>query len=103
MSQSTGKLLTQARTSGLLRSRDLVSLGIARVALTRAVRSGQLERVGRGLYGLVGRPVSAHHTLAIVARRSPKGVICLLSALQVPGPRSKPSRLCPRCWAGCSH
>jgi hypothetical protein len=83
MSQSTDRLLAQVRTSGLLRSQDLVALGIARVTLTRAVRRGQLERVGRGLYGLVGRPVSADHSLAMVARRVPKGVICLLSALQL--------------------
>jgi predicted transcriptional regulator of viral defense system len=34
------------------------------------------------LYALPGRPVSAHGTLAEVARRAPKGVICLLSALR---------------------
>jgi predicted transcriptional regulator of viral defense system len=38
--------------------------------------------VGRGLYGLTTRPVSAHGTLAEVARRVPKGVVCLLSALR---------------------
>ena len=32
------------------RPSDLAPLGIPRVALTRAVRRGQLERVGRGLY-----------------------------------------------------
>ena len=55
------------------------------VSLTRAVRRGQLERVGRGLYGLPGREVSAHGSLAEVARRVPKGVVCLLSALRFHG------------------
>ncbi len=82
MDTSADKLLDLARTRGLVRPIDLAPLGIPRVALTRAVRGGQLERVGRGLYGLVARPVSAHGTLAEVARRSPKGVICLLSALR---------------------
>ena len=50
----------------------LVPLGIPRVALTRAVRRGQLERVGRGLYGRVARPVSAHGTLAEVAGAFPR-------------------------------
>ena len=82
MDTTADKLLELVRTQGLLRPHDLAPLGIPRVALTRAVRRGQLERVGRGLYGLVARPVSAHGTLAEVARRVPKGVVCLLSALR---------------------
>ena len=82
MDTTADKLLELVRAQGLLRPHDLASLGIPRVALTRAVRRGQLERVGRGLYGLVARPVSAHGTLAEVARRVPKGVVCLLSALR---------------------
>jgi len=46
------------------------------------MRRGQPERIGRGLYGLATRPVSAHGMLAEVARRVPKGVVCLLSALR---------------------
>ena len=82
MDTTADKLLELVRAQGLLRPHDLAPLGIPRVALTRAVRRGQLERVGRGLYGLVARPVSAHGTLAEVARRVPKGVVCLLSALR---------------------
>ena len=85
MDTTADKLLELVRAQGLLRPHDLAPLGIPRVALTRAVRRGQLERVGRGLYGLVARPVSAHGTLAEVARRVPKGVVCLLSALRVHG------------------
>lgn len=55
------------------------------MALTRAVRRGQLERIGRGVYGLPARPVSAHGTLAEASLRVPKGVICLLSALRFHG------------------
>ena len=78
-------LVDLARTHGLIRPRDLAPLGIPRVSLTRAVRRGQLERVGRGLYGLPGREVSAHGSLAEVALRVPKGVVCLLSALRFHG------------------
>ena len=66
----------------LTRPRDLTLLGLPRVSLTRAVRRGHLERVGRGLYGLPGREVSAQGSLAEVALRVPKGVVCLLSALR---------------------
>ncbi len=78
-------LLALARKEGLIRARDLAPLGIARVALTRAVRQGLLQRLGRGLYGLPSRRVSQHATLAEAAARLPKGVICLLSALRFHG------------------
>lgn len=81
MDTAADKLLDLARSQGLVRPSDLALTCIPRVALTRAVRRGQLERVGRGLYGLPDRPVSAHGSLAAVARRVPKGVICLLTAL----------------------
>lgn len=85
MDTTAQRLIDLVRSQGLIRPRDLLSLGIARVSLTRAVRCGQLERVGRGLYGLPGREVSAHGSLAEVARRVPKGVVCLLSALRFHG------------------
>jgi predicted transcriptional regulator of viral defense system len=85
MDSTAERLIDLARSQGLIRSCDLAPLGIPRVFLTRAVRRGQLERVGRGLYGLPGREVSAHGSLAEVARRVPKGVVCLLSALRFHG------------------
>ena len=85
MDTTAEKLIKLARAKGLIRPRDLAALEISRVSLTRAVRSGQLERVGRGLYGLPGREVSAHGSLAEGARRVPKGVVCLLSALRFHG------------------
>ena len=79
------RLINLARSQGLIRPCDLAPLGIPRVSLTRAVRRGQLERISRGLYGLPGRKISAHGTLAEVARRIPKGIVCLLSALRFHG------------------
>lgn len=79
------RLINLTRSQGLIRPCDLIPMGISRVSLTRAVRRGQLERVGRGLYGLPGREISAHGSLAEVARRVPKGVVCLLSALRFHG------------------
>lgn len=46
------------------------------------MRQGRLARVGRGLYALPGRPVSEHSALAEVARKHPRAVVCLLSALR---------------------
>lgn len=85
MNNVAERLINLTRSQGLIRPCDLIPMGISRVSLTRAVRRGQLERVSRGLYGLPGREVSAHGSLAEVARRVPKGVVCLLSALRLHG------------------
>lgn len=85
MDSAAARIIAFIQARGLVRPRDLEALGIARVALTRAVRRGHLERVGRGLYGLPGRQISEHGSLAEVVRRVPKGVVCLLSALRFHG------------------
>ena len=69
----------------LLRARDLAAHGLPTVLLTRLVAAGKLERVARGVYSLPGRALSEHRSLAEVALRVPKGVVCLLSALRVHG------------------
>lgn len=82
LSQET-KVLRLARRRGLLRARDVAALDVPTVVLTRLVRSGKLERAGRGLYALPGGPISGQRSLAEVWLRAPRGVICLLSALRV--------------------
>lgn len=82
MQTTQESILDLARTRGLLRPLDLNARGLPRVSLTRLVRQGRLARVGRGLYALPDRPVSAHSALAEVARRHPRAVVCLLSALR---------------------
>lgn len=67
---------------GMIRARDLASRGIPRITLTRLVRAGRLEKVGRGLYALPGADISEHHGLVEASRRIPQGVVCLLSALR---------------------
>lgn len=76
------KVLDLAAERGLIRPRDLTERGLPTVALTRLVRQGRLQRVGRGLYALPDRPVSEHNTLAEVARKHPQAIVCLLSALR---------------------
>lgn len=77
------KVLRLARRRGLLRARDVAALQVPTTVLTRLVRSGKLERAGRGMYALPGKPISAQRSLAEVSLRAPRGVICLLSALRV--------------------
>lgn len=76
------RILNLAYARGLVRPRDLAAEGLPRVALTRLVRRGQLIRIGRGLYAVPDRPVSEHSTLAEVARKHPRVLVCLLSALR---------------------
>lgn len=76
------QILDLARCRGLLRPCDLTAQGLPRIALTRMVRRGQLTRIGRGLYALPDRMVSEHASLAEVARKHPRAIVCLLSALR---------------------
>ena len=77
------QVLRLARTRKLLRARDVTGHGLPTIVLTRLVQAGKLERVARGLYGVPGAKTSEHRSLAEVAARVPKGVVCLLSALRV--------------------
>lgn len=70
---------------GVVRARELEALGHSRAGIARLLDQGVLERVGRGLYVLPGRQVPANYALARAAKRVPRGVVCLLSALQFHG------------------
>jgi predicted transcriptional regulator of viral defense system len=82
METTQESILDLARTRGLIRPLDLAGHGLPRVSLARLVRQGRLARVGRGLYALPDRGLSEHAGLAEVARRHPRAVVCLLSALR---------------------
>jgi predicted transcriptional regulator of viral defense system len=82
MEHGVDRVIELARRQGLVRTRDLAAEKLPRVLLTRMVRRGLLDRIGRGLYGTPGRRISEHTSLATVAKKSPAAVICLLSALQ---------------------
>jgi predicted transcriptional regulator of viral defense system len=76
-------VLQLARKRGLLRTSDVAELGVPTVVLTRLVRSHKLTRAGRGLFTLTDHTPSAQRSLAEVSLRTPRGVVCLLSALRV--------------------
>ena len=79
----TQRVLTLASQRGMLRASHLQELGIARVVLSRLTASGQLERVGRGVYSLPDRQGSEHESLVTIAVKVPQAVFCLLTALQI--------------------
>jgi predicted transcriptional regulator of viral defense system len=78
-------ILRLAKTHALLRARDLSGQSIPTSVLGRLVSAGKLERVGRGVYSLPGRPITEFRSLAEAALRAPQGVVCLLSALRMHG------------------
>ncbi len=67
---------------GILRLSELKGCGVNPATLSRLVEQGVLLRPSRGLYELADAEIEASHSLAEVAKRVPKGVICLISALQ---------------------
>lgn len=68
--------------TGIIRPSMLRKQGISPQILQRLYRSGRLIRLGRGLYASIDYQPTEYHSFAEVGTRIPKGVICLLSALQ---------------------
>lgn len=60
--------------------RDLAAMGITAATVRRAVATGDVVMVSRGVYRRTGAPSVPHQDLAEVAVRIPDAVICLFSA-----------------------
>lgn len=76
------KILKIIKKSGLIRPRDLEKKGLSRQILYRLYRDGKVTRQSRGLYAAKEYTPTEHYSLIEVCSRIPKGVVCLLSALQ---------------------
>lgn len=74
--------IDQLLKSGPARSAELVAAGLTRSEISRLVANGELVRVARGLYTLPGYQGGEHASLVEVAKRAPKVVFCLLTALR---------------------
>ncbi|HMR34447.1 MAG TPA: type IV toxin-antitoxin system AbiEi family antitoxin domain-containing protein [Geminicoccaceae bacterium] len=70
---------------GIARLADLRIAGVTAATISRMERRGEVVRLARGLYQLPDAPLDAGHSLAEAARRLPKGVVCLVSALAFHG------------------
>jgi predicted transcriptional regulator of viral defense system len=79
------RLLRHVQRHGVVRTRDLETLGVSRVALQRAVDRGQVVRWARGVYANPDHATTRHTDIAAVAARSPKAIVCLVSALEYHG------------------
>ncbi|MQX90487.1 transcriptional regulator [Sinorhizobium meliloti] len=66
---------------GIARLAELRNAGVTAATVSRMERDGEVLRLARGLYQLADAELAANHSLAEVAKRVPKAVICLVSAL----------------------
>ena len=74
------------RAGGLgafFRASQVAAAGLTRDQLPALVRSGDVERVGRGLYRLAAVEPTENYSLAMACARVPTSIVCLLSALRV--------------------
>ena len=77
----TDQTLDLVKRLGLVRPKDLNQYGIPVIYLRRLLHRGELVQPARGVYAVTGHEPTLHHSLAMVSKRIPRGVVCLLSAL----------------------
>ena len=66
---------------GIARLSEIKNAGVTAATICRMVEAGEVIRLARGLYQLPDAALEANHSLAEAAKRVPKGVVCLVSAL----------------------
>lgn len=69
------------RNDGVMRTSEALAAGIQPRTLYGMRDAGQLERLSRGVYHLTSHELPAKPDVTAVMRRSPKAVLCLVSAL----------------------
>ena len=79
------RLLAYFTKQEIARAFELRKLGISATTISRAVVEGEILRIGRGLYQAGDAEADLQMNLSEVAKRAPKAVICLLSALAFHG------------------
>ena len=75
------RVLSTLKRQGMARYAELSKQGITPATIARMREKGLIHRLGRGLYQLPEAQTETHHALAEAAKRVPKGIICLVSAL----------------------
>jgi predicted transcriptional regulator of viral defense system len=83
-SQKT-KLRSLLNARSMIHAHELREAGISAQTIARAVESGEVERISRGVYQKRDAEVEENQTLAEAAMRVPKGVVAMVSALAFHG------------------
>lgn len=82
MNSAFQKAIDQFRGfGGIMRTSEALSAGIHPRTLYKMRDSGEVVELSRGVFQLASNSGNEHIDLAAVAKRAPKGVICLISAL----------------------
>jgi len=79
------QILRMLKKTRVLRPQDVKAVGISRTYLNKLHAEGVLDRPSRGLYILQDDEPSEQRSLVEACRRVPRGIVCLLSALQFHG------------------
>ena len=79
--QLLASIVRRARNKAVLQPRDFARAGLHPEQIRRLVRSGKIDRAGRGRYLLPGATMPAEIGLALVATAAPAATVCLLTAL----------------------
>jgi predicted transcriptional regulator of viral defense system len=80
-SSQQDRALSLLKQRGMARLSEFVDAGVTAAAVSRMKAKGLIAQLGRGLYQLPDAALDTNHTLAEAAKRVPKGVVCLVSAL----------------------
>jgi predicted transcriptional regulator of viral defense system len=75
------RVLSLLKRQGMVRLSEFIKEGITETTVARLLKKGLVHKLSRGLYQLPDAATDANHALAEAAKRVPKGVICLVSAL----------------------
>ena len=79
----------------IMRLIELRKTGVTAATINRMARAGEVIRLSRGVYQLPDTDLDPNHSLAAAAKRVPKGVVCLVSALAFHG---LTDQLPPKAW-----
>jgi len=82
MPTQTDLALKTLQKHGIVRLSELMAEGVRQETVSRLVRDGRVVRLARGLYQLPDSDIQITHGLAEACKLVPKGVVCLVSALQ---------------------
>jgi predicted transcriptional regulator of viral defense system len=86
---------TLLKKQGIMRLLELREAGVTAATMSRMERAGEVIRLSRGVYQLPDADLDPNHSLAEAAKRVPKGIVCLVSALAFHG---LTDQLPPKVW-----
>lgn len=75
------RALSLLKKQGIARLSEFTDAGITAATVSRMKAKQLITQLSRGLYQLPDAVLDANHSLAQAAKRVPKGVVCLVSAL----------------------